>query len=110
MDKKWDLSAVRQLVKGPNTLYDDMIKHVDEYPELHDMLSNILFAGQEYVFHEYDRPVSIGKMFGFIVNKDGNVAIANRIFEIQLYDYFLAEEPEKMTCSGKKCLLKISLL
>lgn len=96
------LCAVRQLVKGPNTLYDDMIKHVEEYPELHEMLSNILFAGQEYAFHEYDKPISIGKMFGFIVNKDGNVAVANRIFEIQLYDYFLAEETRKNDLQREK--------
>lgn len=89
------LNAVRQLVKGPNALYDDMIKHVEEYPELREMLENILFAGQEYPYHEYDKPVSIGKMFGFLVNRDGNVAVANRIFESQLYDYFLAEETRK---------------
>lgn len=89
------LDVVRQLIKGPNALYDDMMKHVEEYPELHDMLSNILFAGQEYIYHEYDRSVSIGKMFGFIVNRNGNVAVSNRIFEAQLYDYFLAEETRK---------------
>jgi len=89
------LEAVKLLVKGPNTLYDDMIKHVKEYPELHEMLSNILFAGQEYVYHEYDDPISIGKMFGFIVNQKGIAAVANRIFETQLYDYFLAEETRK---------------
>ena len=72
-----------------------MIKHVEEYPELREMLENILFAGQEYPYHEYDKPVSIGKMFGFLVNNDGNVAVANRIFESQLYDYFLAQETRK---------------
>lgn len=86
------LAAVRQLVKGPNMLYDDMIKHVEEYPDLRSMLGNILFGGQEYAYHEYDRSVSIGKMFGFIVDRNGSVAVANRIFESQLYDYFLAEE------------------
>lgn len=86
------LNAVRQLVKGPNTLYDDMIKHINEFPELHEMLSNILFSGQEYPYHEYDPPVNIGKMFGFITNREGTVAVANRIFESQLYDYFLAEK------------------
>ena len=36
-------------------LYDDMVKHVEEYPELHGMLGNILFGGQDYPYHEYDR-------------------------------------------------------
>ena len=89
------LCAIRQLVKQPNALYDDMIKHVAEYPELREMLTNILFGGQVYVYHEYDKAVNIGSMFGFVTNKDGNVAVANRIFETQLYDYFLADETRK---------------
>lgn len=28
-------------------------------------------------------------MFGFVKNKDGSIAIANRIFEMRLYNYFL---------------------
>ena len=59
------------------------------------MLANILFGGQVYVYHEYDKAVNIGSMFGFVTNKDGNVAVANRIFETQLYDYFLADETRK---------------
>ena len=30
-------------------------------------------------------------MFGFIKNQNGNVAVANRIFETRLYNYYLAE-------------------
>lgn len=31
-------------------------------------------------------------MFGFIKNQNGNVAVANRIFEIRLYNFFLSED------------------
>ena len=31
-------------------------------------------------------------MFGYAVNKNGKVQIANRIFEMRLYNYFLSEE------------------
>lgn len=89
------LESIKLLIKGPNTLYDDMIKHVMEYSELYDMLNHILFEGQEYPYYEYDEPVSIGKMFGFIKNRDGLVAVANRVFETQLYHYFLSESLKK---------------
>lgn len=104
--KEGILGAVSQLVKGPNTLYDDMVKHVEEYAELREILNNILFAGQEYVYHEYDKPVSIGKMFGFIVNRNGNVAVANRIFETQLYDFFLAEDARKSNLEQEELPVK----
>lgn len=84
--------AVKILLKEPNTLFDDMIKHLTEYPELSQMLQNILFNGRTYPYNAYSRAVSIGTMFGFISEKDGNVCIANRIFETQMYNYFLSEE------------------
>lgn len=31
-------------------------------------------------------------MFGFIKNSNGNVTIANRIFESVLYNYFISED------------------
>lgn len=94
------LKAVNIVVKGPNTLYDDMIKHVTEYRELYDMLNNILFSGEYYPYQVYDLPVDIGSMFGFIIDRNGEVAIANRIFETQLYNYFLAVERKENNKAG----------
>ena len=31
-------------------------------------------------------------MFGFIQNRNGTVAIANRIFEMRLYNYYLSQD------------------
>lgn len=87
--------AVKIIVKGPNMLYDDMIKHVLEYPELYTMLNNILFKGENYPYQVYDKSVDIGRMFGFVVERNGAVAIANRIFETQLYNYFIMVELQK---------------
>lgn len=89
------LESIKLLIKGPNPLYDDMVKHVVEYSELYDMINHILFEGQEYPYYEYDEPVSIGKMFGFIINRNDLVAVANRVFETQLYHYFLTESIKK---------------
>ena len=87
--------AVKIVVKGPNTLYDDMIKQVTEYQELSVMLQNILFMGMEYPYHEYNKVINIGKMLGFMEDKEGIAAVSNRIFEMQLYSYFLTEEFSK---------------
>lgn len=87
--------AVKILVKGPNTLYDDMIKHISEYPKLSMMLQNILFRGAEYPYHVYNEAIHIGQMFGFVKEKGDIVVISNRIFETQLYSYFISEELSK---------------
>lgn len=78
--------AVKIIVKGPNTLYDDMIKQVVEHPQLREMLQNILFKGVEYPYHVYNGVINIGQMLGFIKDKDGVAVVSNRIFETQLYN------------------------
>lgn len=86
------MQAIHMLLKQQNTLFDDMIKHLVEYPELSTILQNILFEGQDYPFNAYAKTVNIGLMFGFVKDINGQVTIANKIFETHLYNYFLAEE------------------
>lgn len=80
------------MLKEPNTLFDDMLKHLYEYPKLSTMLKNILFQGRRYTF-EADAPViQLGCMFGFLKEQEQAVCVANRIFETKLYNFFLSEE------------------
>ncbi|MCC8029298.1 MAG: ATP-binding protein [Lachnospiraceae bacterium] len=84
--------AVRQLMRQPIPLFDSMIKQILQYSELKEMLMRILFEGDKLTFNQYNSALSLGMMFGYIKNTDNQVAVANRIFEMQLYNYFLSEE------------------
>ena len=86
------LDAIRMLLKESNTLFDDMIKHLYEYPKLGYMIKNILFQGVRYTFEADSQIISLGIMFGFLKEKNNTVIIANRIFETKLYNFFLSEE------------------
>ncbi len=86
------MESIHLLLKYPNTLFDDMIKHLTEYPDLANILQNILFEGQEYPFNAYAKVFNVGIMFGFLKDSHGQVAVSNKIFETHLYNYFLAEE------------------
>lgn len=87
--------AVRLFLKEPNTLFDDMIKKLADYPELSLMLKEMLFSGQTFTFNPYNHAINIGRMFGFIKENKDSVVVANRIFEMHLYNYFLSEEMTK---------------
>ena len=87
--------AVKLLLEESNTLFDDMIKHLAEYPELNAMIENILFRGTKYPYFQYNLPVSVGSMFGFLKEKDGLVSVSNRIFETSLYNYYISEQITK---------------
>lgn len=87
--------AVKALLGEGNTLFDDMIKKLDQYPKLHDMLYEILYYGRKVAFDRYDREISIAMMFGYIYDKNGVVAISNRILGMRLYNLFVTEASKK---------------
>lgn len=84
-------NAVRELLRTPNTLFDDMSKKLAEYPELKEMIYNILFQGKKYVYEPENHRINIGEMFGFLKESQGTVSISNRIFEMKLYNLLLSE-------------------
>lgn len=86
------LEAVRKLVRESNSLFEDIAKKVKDYPNLGTMLRDILFCGKGIPFNLGTELVSIGAMFGFLKDEDGQVAISNRIFEIWLYNLFIAQD------------------
>ena len=86
------LDVVRSLVGESNSLFDDMSKKVKDYPALRNLLYDILFCGRSIPYNPGTELVSIGSMFGFLKDDQGQVAISNRIFEIWFYNLFIAEE------------------
>lgn len=84
--------AVKMVLKEPGTLFDDMRKKIADYPELRDIIYAILFRGETYPYNPDNFVIDIGSMFGFITERDGQIVIANRIFETRLYNLFLSEE------------------
>lgn len=89
--KEGILSAIKLLLKESNTLFDDMTKKLLDYPRLKEMIQKILFGGSAFPFKREMPMIDLGVTFGFLRDKDGIVAVSNRIFETQLYDLFLAE-------------------
>ena len=85
-------AAVKQILYEPNTLFDDVQKKLEEFPKLSEMIYVLLFNGKSITYHPDNLEINIGIRFGFIKRQDDQVAVANRIFEMRLYNYFLTEE------------------
>ncbi|MCD7883975.1 MAG: ATP-binding protein [Lachnospiraceae bacterium] len=84
--------AVREFLKKSNTLFDDMVKKLADYPKLREMIYSILFQGSRYAYEPDNELIRVGEMFGFLKERDGKVCVSNRIFEMKLYNLFLSEE------------------
>ncbi len=83
------LEAVKLLISEKNPLFDSLTGKLYDYPVLRNVLYRILFAGEKVVYNPDEQWLDMAVMLGFLKIVDGNVVIANRIFEVRLYNYFL---------------------
>ena len=91
-DKEGVLKAVNAILVERNTLFDNMIKKLDEYPELKQILKRILLSGEVCSYNPDEKYIQIAAMFNYITNKEGKIAVACRIMETRLYNLFIKEE------------------
>lgn len=86
------MRAVKMIVEDvDSSLFDDLNKKLADHSELNQIVKRILLSGEEYAFNRHDNWVQLGSLFGFLVNRDGKVAISNRIFETILYNKYITE-------------------
>ncbi len=84
--------AVNMLLKRNLTLFDSMARQLDRYPDLKEMLEDILYCGKRIIFSPGEKSINLGLMFGFLKEQDGRVVISNRVFEMYLLNMFAAQE------------------
>lgn len=84
--------AVKQILVQNIPLFESMIRHLDDFPDMKKMFQAILFQGSEFAYNPNAKEISLACMFGYAIDKNGKVRIANRIFETCLYNYFYSEE------------------
>ena len=87
--------AVKDMLKMSTPLFESMVRQLDNYEELRAIMEGILYQGKKIPFSPDEKAVSMGLMFGFLTERNGQVAIANRIFEMYLLNLFLTEEAVK---------------
>lgn len=83
-------NAETALLKTRNTLFDDLIKNVENNEELKSLLMGILYDGNKYSFNLSNPVINLGVMFGILAEQDHMTVISNIIFETYLYDYFVS--------------------
>lgn len=84
--------AVKIILKKSIPLFDSMAKQLDAFPELRDMIERIIYRGERVPYSPDVKAVNLGVMFSFLKEENGQVVMANRIFEMRLLNMFIAEE------------------
>ena len=96
------LRAYHDLLMERNTLFDDMVKKLNQFPKLKDTIKNILFSGTHVAYNPDEKHLQIAMMFNFIKVEDNSVQIACRLMETRLYNLFIAEaDSEQIFTEGR---------
>jgi hypothetical protein len=89
-DKTWtdaDIeTCVWQLEGESNTNFDDLIKNLENNPELYQLVESLLIAGKSYPYTINDPIINLGVIYGIFSNQNGLV-IHNRIYREVIYSY-----------------------
>lgn len=88
-------AAVKQILAENNTLFQSLTKNLNNYPELKASIRSILMEGIKLTYNPDQDDIAQLQMYGLIRNDCNTVKIANRIFEMRLYNLFLSEEELK---------------
>lgn len=88
------LCAVKSLLNEHNTLFDDMIKKIEQFPDLKSLLKNHLFSGESRKYNPLNMAFQLAERFNFINVHNGTFSVSCRIIETAIYEYFMAEENE----------------
>lgn len=84
--------AVKSIVNEKNTLFDDLIKNMENNPKLYECIYNILILNANIVFNINNPIIELGYMLGyFTCNKDNNTTISNQILKEVIYNYMISK-------------------
>ncbi len=84
--------AVKKLLNENISLFDSLVKQLDLYPDLRNLIEQMIYQGKKIPFSPDAKSINIGIMFGFLKEKYGQVIMSNRIFEMRILNMLIAEE------------------
>ena len=90
--KKGFLRAEKILLTEKTPLFESLIDKLKANESLRHLLYRILFDGRSIPYNADNDAIDIATMYGFVTNRNGQLAVFNRIFETRIYEWFLSVE------------------
>ena len=86
--------AVTCLLREHNTLFDDLIKNIENNAELTTLCERLLIDGQTLPATPYDPTIEMASRYGILTERAGRLAVTNPLFETLIYGYLTAPSPD----------------
>ena len=90
--KEGFLRAEKILLTEKTPLFDSLIDKLKGNERLRNLLHRILFGGKNIPYNADNDAIDVAAMYGFVTNRNGQLAVFNRIFETRIYEWFLSVE------------------
>lgn len=86
------IEANKQILIKKTPLFESLIGKLEDNASLRKLLYGILFKGQKIPYNPDDTTIDDAFMYGFVKNEHGLIAVANRVFEVRIYNWFISLE------------------
>lgn len=83
--------AVKIITNEDNTLFQSIVKNLENNQELYDLVKRILVNGEIITFNILDPIINLGVTYGIFSDSSNGLTISNKIFEEVLYNYMLSK-------------------
>jgi hypothetical protein len=94
LNKEWTLKGVENALKilldDTNTLFDDLIKNIENNKDIYNTVNQLLIENERITYNVHVH--NLGFMYSILKNDNGKLALHNKIFEIVLYNYLIAKK------------------
>ena len=92
LDRNWTLEGVQDaimiILDENSTLFDDLIKKIEENEGLYGLLFDLTIGKIKLAFNADNPSTKFGLMFGFLKRGADGLQVHNQIFEIRIANYF----------------------
>ena len=95
------IRSVKLLLLERNTLFDDLVKNLENNKELRYLIESIVIDGKIISYNLSNPIINLGVIFGILSNRDNKVSISNRIYEQYIYDYLSSKTEVSNNGLGK---------
>ena len=93
--KPWKIEdidkAVKLVLNEKNTLFDSLIKNLENNDELYKYIKDFTVLGIDKTFNIDNPLVNIGVTYGYFTNFDGKVSLSNRVFKERIFNYMVSK-------------------
>lgn len=93
--KNWNVEdidkAVKLIIGEVNTLFESIVKNLENNEELYDLVKRLLINGEIILFNALDPLINLGLTYGIFKQGINGIEISNKIFEEIIYNYMLSK-------------------